>query len=105
LHFDINGADTGNYVSITYSLDLSGSDTLELKEKAEGGGSDYRIKLGVKIDGTQVFQIGGVHGYTTRSLDISTYNGTHDVEFYHDNTGYDDSGTDNQFYIADIDLI
>jgi len=104
LYFDINGADPGNYVSITYSLDLSGSDTLELKEKAEGGGDD-RMKLGVKIDGTQVFQIGGVHGYTTRSLDISTYNGTHDVEFYHDNTGFYHSDVDNQFYIADIDLI
>ena len=104
LYFDINGADPGNYVSITYSLDLSGSDTLELKEKAEGGGDD-RMKLGVKIDGTQVFQIGGVHGYTTRSLDISTFNGTHDVEFFHENTSYDNSGVDNQFYIADIDLI
>ena len=104
LYFDINGADDGNYVSITYSLDLSGSDTLELKEKAEGGGGD-RMKLGVKIDGTQVFQIGGVHGYTTRSLDISTYNGTHDVEFFHANTGWDNGTTDNQFYIADIDLI
>jgi len=104
LYFDINGANGGNYVSITYSLDLSGSDTLELKEKAEGGGDD-RIKLGVKIDGTQVFQIGGVHGYTTRSLDISTFNGTHDVEFYHDNTGWNEVATDTNFCIADIDLI
>ena len=105
LYFDINGADDGNYVSITYSLDLSGSDTLELKEKAEGNRGPERMKLGVKIDGTQVFQIAGYHGYTTRSLDISTYNGTHDVEFYHDNTGYNNTGTNAQFYIADIDLI
>ena len=88
MYFDINGADEDNDVSITYpSLDLSGSDTLELKEKAEGY-DDNRIKLGVKIDGTQVFQIGGNHGYTTQSIDISTYNGTHDVEFYHKNAGY-----------------
>ena len=104
LYFDINGASGENYVSISYELNLSGSDTLELKEKAEGGGND-QIKLGVKIDGTTVFQIGGIHGYTTRSLDISTYNGTHDVEFYHDNTGWDNPDTDTQFYIADIDLI
>jgi len=88
LYFDINGADEDNDVSITYpSLDLSGSDTLELKEKAEGLGAD-RMKLGVKIDGTQVFQIGGTHEWETRSIDISTYNGTHDVEFYHKNAGY-----------------
>jgi len=104
LHFDINGADGDDYVSITFSLDLSGSDTLELKEKAEGLDQD-RMKLGVKIDGTQVFEIGGTHGYTTRSLDISTFNGTHDVEFYHDNNNYTDDTIDNQFYIADIDLI
>ena len=104
LFFDIYGADGGDYVAITYPLDLSGSDTLELKEKAEGGGDD-RIKHGVKIDGATVFEIGGVHGYTTRSLDISTFNGTHDVTFYHDNTGLNNGDTDHQFYIADIDLI
>ena len=29
----------------------------------------------------------------------------HAVEFYHDNTGLNDNNMENQFYIADIDLI
>ena len=31
--------------------------------------------------------------------------GTHDVTFYHDNTGYYNVDMYSQFYIADIDLI
>lgn len=105
LWIDMNGADDGNYVSVTYTIDLSNSGTLEVKDKAEGGVDDSRFKHGIKVDGTSIFESGGLNGYNTRSLDISSYSGTHDVEFYADNTGYNDSGENHDYYFADLNLI
>ena len=100
-----DGADDTNYAEITYDIDLSGADTLEIKTKAECY-DENSFEHGIKVDGTSIFETGGPNGYTTRTLDISSYGGTHTVAFYHDNGGWNntDPQYDADFFFADLDL-
>lgn len=103
LMIDMNGAGVGDYVSVSYPIDLSNANTLELKDKAEGFG-DRRLNYGVKVGGTSLFETDGSKGYTTRSFDISMYDGTQSVEFYHENTDYNEN-KNHEYYFADLKLI
>jgi hypothetical protein len=87
---------------LTLSLDLSNAATMEFQQRANNV-NDANIEHGVSIDGTIVFSTGGNNAWTNRSIDVSGYNGTHDVKFWQYNTW--GSGQSYQAYFTDLNLI
>jgi len=81
------GTNTPSWVSPTF--DLSNAATLKIDtERSEYG------DVKVYVDGTNIFSNGSNHNSTTRSLDVSGYNGEHTIELEWDR-GFD--GTQQTF--------
>ena len=95
-------SNTTEYNGLTLSLDLSNSATLEVQQRTDAS-SGTAQEHGVRIDGSVAFSTSGSNGWTNRSIDVSGYNGTHDVQFY----AYNDFGGRGAWtaYFTDINLI
>ena len=99
---DADGGDLGTRRGLTVSLDLSNSSTLEFQQRADNCNTSNE-KWGVDIDGSVIWSTGGNTGWTNRSVDVSSYGGTHDVMFYHQNNDY--YGDNYNGWFTDINLL
>ena len=93
---------TTEYNGLTLSLDLSNSATLEVQQRTDASSGTVQ-EHGVRIDGSVAFSTSGSNGWTNRSIDVSGYNGTHDVQFYAYNDFWD--GGAWTAYFTDINLL
>ena len=87
---------------LTLDLDLSDASTLEFDDRADGADGS-KIKHGVEVGGDTLISNGGTNGWTTRSVDVSSYNGTRPVLFFTDTGTW--TGGDWVHYYSNINLI
>ena len=64
---------------------------------------DSRIKHGVEVGGDTLIEDGGNNGWTTRSVDVSSYSGTQPVLFFIDTKN--GAGENWVVYFSNINLI
>ena len=102
LKIDVNDSDDQYRRGLTLDLDLSDASTLEFDDRGYRG-ADSRIKHGVEVGGDTLISNGGKNGWTTRSVDVSSYNGTQPVLFFTD-TGSNTRGYWDHFF-SNINLI
>jgi hypothetical protein len=105
LEIETTDADSGigSRDGLELELDLSNSATMEFQQRADNVDSTS-VEHGVQIDGDVVFSTGGNNGWTNRSVDVSSYGGTHTVNFFQYNTwGSGQSGW--KCYFTDLNLI
>jgi hypothetical protein len=93
---------TAEYNGLTLTLDLSNSATLEFQQRTDAS-SGTAQEHGVRIDGSVTFSTSDSNAWTNRSIDVSGYNGTHDVQFYAFNNSW--AGGAWTGYFTDINLL
>jgi hypothetical protein len=93
---------TAEYNGLTLTLDLSNSATLEFQQRTDTS-SGTAQEHGVRIDGSVTFSTSDSNAWTNRSIDVSGYNGTHDVQFYAFNNSW--AGGAWTGYFTDINLL
>ena len=102
LEYDVDDQNHAeDYAGWSLQVDLSNASTLEFKNRADNTPNSSTTH-GVQIDGNTVVENGGNFGWTTRSVDVSGYNGTHEVKFFHMDGNY--TGT-WEAYFADLNLV
>jgi len=102
LEIEVTDSDAQYRRGLTLDLDLSDASTLEFDDRGDGV-DDLTIKYGVEVGGDTLISNGGNNGWTTRSVDVSSYNGTQPVLFFTD-TGSDTGGYWDHFF-SNINLI
>ena len=102
LEIEVTDSDDPYRRGLTLDLDLSDASTLEFDDRADGVPSSGP-KHGVEVGGDTLVSKSGGNSWTTRSVDVSAYNGTQPVLFFTDTGTYESGAWDT--YFGNINLI
>ena len=101
LEIEVTDSDDQYRRGLTLDLDLSDASTLEFMDRGDGLDSS-KIKHGVEVGGETLISKAGNNGWTTRTVDVSSFNGTQPVLFFTDTGTF--SGEDWEHYFSRIYL-
>jgi len=102
LEIEVTDSDDQYRRGLTLDLDLSDASTLEFDDRADSV-DDSNIKHGVEVGGQTLISNGGNNDWTTRSVDVTSFNGTGPVLFFTDTGTF--TGGDWVHYFSNINLI